>query len=114
MALESAASTVTIDQILTVANQSGASDVHITVGIPPKMRVSGHLQEMNFPRLLPDDTQRLLYGIMNEKQKQAFDDKGEWDFSYSISSSATATTISTRILSRPMTASSSDRCMVIT
>ena len=85
MELQSAASTVTIEQILTVANQSGASDVHITVGIPPKMRVSGHLQEMNFPRLMPDDTHRLLYGIMNEKQTKAFDDKGEWDFSYSIS-----------------------------
>ena len=85
MELQSAASTVTIEQILTVANQAGASDVHITVGIPPKMRVSGHLQEMNFPRMMPDDTHRLLYGIMNEKQTKAFDEKGEWDFSYSIS-----------------------------
>lgn len=85
MELQSAASTVTIEQILTVANQAGASDVHITVGIAPKMRVSGHLQEMNFPRLMPEDTNRLLYGIMNEKQTKAFDEKGEWDFSYSIS-----------------------------
>ena len=85
MELQSAASTVTIEQILTVANQAGASDVHITVGIPPKMRVSGHLQEMTFPRMMPDDTHRLLYGIMNEKQTKAFDEKGEWDFSYSIS-----------------------------
>lgn len=85
MELQSAASTVTIEQILTVANHAGASDVHITVGIPPKMRVSGHLQEMTFPRMMPDDTHRLLYGIMNEKQTKAFDEKGEWDFSYSIS-----------------------------
>lgn len=85
MELQSAASTVTIEQILHTANMAGASDVHITVGIAPKMRVSGRLKEMPFPRLLPDDTHRLLYGIMNEKQTKAFDEKGEWDFSYSIS-----------------------------
>lgn len=88
MELQSAASTVTIEQILTVANQAGASDVHITVGIPPKMRVSGHLQEMTFPRMMPDDTHRLLYGIMNEKQTKAFDEKGSGTFHTPFHSSA--------------------------
>lgn len=84
MDIGSAASTVTIEQILAVANAAGASDVHITVGIAPKMRVSGRLMEMNFPRLMPNDTNRLTYGIMNEKQIEEFEKRGEWDFSYSI------------------------------
>lgn len=85
MELASPAATVTIEEILRSAHVAGASDVHVTVGIPPKMRVSGRLKEMAFPRLMPDDTHRLLYGIMSDKQKAQFEEKGEWDFSYSIS-----------------------------
>ena len=85
MELASPAATVTIEEILRSAHVAGASDVHITVGIPPKMRVSGRIKEMTFPRLMPDDTHRLLYGIMTDKQKAQFEEKGEWDFSYSIS-----------------------------
>lgn len=82
--MQSAASTVSIEQILTVAKEAVASDVHLTVGIPPKMRVAGVLQPMNFPALLPPDTHRLLYAMMDERQKKAFETHGEWDFSYSI------------------------------
>ena len=85
MELQSPGATVTIEEILRAAHKAGASDVHITVGIAPKMRVSGRLKDMTFPRLMPDDTHRLLYGIMNEKQRAAFEERGEWDFSYSIS-----------------------------
>lgn len=41
---------------MKVATDAGASDVHITVGIPPKMRVNGNLITMDYPRMLPDDT----------------------------------------------------------
>lgn len=84
MAAESAASTLTIEQILAIAKNAGASDVHITVGIPPKMRVNGVLETMNFPMLMPEDAERLVYGTMNDKQKAAFDEYGEWDFSYAV------------------------------
>ena len=77
---------VTIEQILTHAKAAGASDVHITVGLPPKMRVNGRLTEIPLPVLMPEDTKRILACIMTEKQKAAFDDIGEWDFSYSIPS----------------------------
>ena len=82
--MESAAATVTIEQILSVGLKAGASDVHITVGIAPKMRVAGRIITMNFPALLPPDTHRLLYGIMNERQTKSFEELGEWDFSYAI------------------------------
>ena len=78
------ASEVTIEQIMGCAKDAGASDVHITVGISPKMRVNGKLMVMPFPVLLPVDTKRICDSMMNDKQKEHFEEKGEWDFSYSI------------------------------
>ncbi|MDO4965778.1 MAG: type IV pilus twitching motility protein PilT [Lachnospiraceae bacterium] len=80
------ASEVTIEAIMGHAKACGASDVHITVGIPPKMRVDGKLTPMPFPILLPVDTARIGYSMMNEKQKTQYDERGEWDFSFSIPS----------------------------
>ena len=74
----------TIQEMLKVAWENKASDVHITVGIPPKMRVNGKLMEMPFERMLPPDTEAVLNSIMNDKQKMRFEEKGELDFSYSI------------------------------
>ena len=78
------ASEVTIEKIMGCAKDAGASDVHITVGISPKMRVNGKLMVMPFPVLLPVDTKRICDSMMNDKQKEHFEEKGEWDFSYSI------------------------------
>lgn len=74
----------TIEEMLRIAKEAGASDVHITVGVPPKMRVNGHLITMDFPRMMPPDTQALLTEIMNEKQLAMFEEKGEHDMSFSI------------------------------
>lgn len=74
----------TIEEMLTIAKEAGASDVHITVGVPPKMRVNGKLLTMNFPRMLPPDTNQLLDEIMNDSQKEKFEEKGEHDMSFSI------------------------------
>ena len=74
----------TIEEMLKIAKDAGASDVHITVGVPPKMRVNGQLITMEFPRLLPGDTMQLLLEIMNEQQRDKFEEKGEHDMSFSI------------------------------
>lgn len=74
----------TIEEMLKVAKDAGASDLHITVGVPPKMRVNGHLITMDFPKMLPPDTALLLSEIMNEKQREKFEEKGEHDMSFSI------------------------------
>ena len=52
-----------IEEILTVAKEAGASDVHLTVGIPPKMRVNGNLITMEFPKLVPADTLEMVLSI---------------------------------------------------
>ncbi|MCQ2523525.1 MAG: type IV pilus twitching motility protein PilT [Lachnospiraceae bacterium] len=73
-----------ISEVLTIAKNSGASDVHLTVGIPPKMRVNGELLNMEFDKLLPPDTQAIADSIMNETQKARLIEKGEVDMSFSI------------------------------
>lgn len=74
----------TIEEMLKIAKDAGASDVHITVGVPPKMRVNGKLITMDFERLLPADTKLLLDEIMTKQQKERFEESGEYDMSFSI------------------------------
>ena len=75
---------VTVEELLRTAKEAGASDVHITVGIPPKMRVNGKLIAMNYPRMAPADTLQALLEIMNETQREKFEERGEYDMSFSI------------------------------
>ena len=74
----------TIEEILRAAKEAGASDVHLTVGIPPKMRVNGNLITMDYPRMLPADTLEVLVNIMTEVQRERFEERGEYDMSFSI------------------------------
>ena len=74
----------TIQEIMQTANDAGASDVHITVGIPPKMRVNGNLIAMDYPKMMPQDTLSVAYSIMNDVQRERFDERGEYDMSFSI------------------------------
>lgn len=80
-------------RMLMTAMEAGASDVHLTVGVPPKMRINGRLEPLvaydtegnEFQgRLMPPDTQAIADSFMNEKQKEIFESRGEYDMSYSI------------------------------
>ncbi len=73
-----------IKEILAAANEAGASDVHITVGVPPKFRVNGRLLSTEFPKMLPPDTEAILDSIMTPEQKEKFMKRGEYDMSYGI------------------------------
>lgn len=73
-----------IEAMLVAAKQAGASDVHITVGISPKMRVNGKLLPMDFEKMLPAVTRQIAEEIMNENQLKTFDERGEYDMSFSI------------------------------
>lgn len=74
-----------IEEILKTAKAAGASDVHITVGIPPKMRVNGKLIELEgYSRMLPDDTQSVADEIMSVKQKELLEANGQHDMSFSV------------------------------
>lgn len=75
---------MTIEELLITAKENKASDVHITVGLPPKMRINGRLVDMDYPRLLPLDTEAVISTMMSDKRLQQFEELGEIDFSYSI------------------------------
>lgn len=76
---------ISIREILIEAGKQGASDVHITVGIPPKMRVNGKLLTMeNYERMMPPDTEQAANEIMNDQQKEQFRKHGQYDMSFSI------------------------------
>lgn len=73
-----------INEIMRAAHEAGASDVHITVGVPPKMRVNGNLITMNYPKMLPADTLEVVLEVMSEVQRERFEERGEYDMSFSI------------------------------
>ena len=75
---------VTIEELLTVAKEKKASDVHVTVGVPPKMRVNGTLMNMDFPKLMPEDTNEMINKILNTRLREILLEKGEVDFSLSV------------------------------
>lgn len=75
---------LTIEELLQEAKRKGASDVHITVGIPPKLRINGELINMAFDKLHPEDTYGIIRPMLTEHAKQILEEKGEVDFSYSI------------------------------
>ena len=53
----------TVEQVLNKGKDMGASDIHITVGIPPMVRVNGSLIPLDYPELSPEDTQRMVYSL---------------------------------------------------
>lgn len=75
---------MTLAELLTEAQAHHASDLHITVGVPPKMRVNGEMQTMNHPRLTTEDTEALVRNIMGEYQRRIFAERGEIDFSFGL------------------------------
>ncbi len=73
-----------IDQFLKVLVQNGGSDLHLTTGSPPVMRVHGHMQRLKFRELTPKDMETLVYEIMEEEWRMRFLDKQDFDFAYEI------------------------------
>jgi twitching motility protein PilT len=75
----------TMHDLLTLMIERGASDLHITTGTPPQIRLHGKLTPITqFEPLSPTDTQRLAYSVLNEGQKQKFEEENELDLSFGI------------------------------
>ncbi len=71
--------------LLQIMVDRGASDLHITTGTYPQLRISGRLTQLTqFEVLAPQDTQRLAYSVLNEGQKQKFEEENELDLSFGI------------------------------
>ncbi|MEQ9400482.1 MAG: type IV pilus twitching motility protein PilT [Longimicrobiales bacterium] len=73
-----------IDQFLKVLVDQGGSDLHLTTGSPPVMRVHGHMQRIKFRELSNKDMEALVYEIMEEEWRMRFLDTMDFDFAYEI------------------------------
>ena len=73
-----------IDDLLIETTQRGASDLHLTEGLPPVIRFDGRLMRLNYEPLGPQDIQRLIYDVLTNQQIQWFEKVRELDFSYGL------------------------------
>ncbi|MDX1384342.1 MAG: type IV pilus twitching motility protein PilT [Thermoanaerobaculia bacterium] len=76
---------MTINDLLKIAVEQNASDLHLKVGNPPVIRIDGRLQAMSqMKRLMQEDTVAMAFSIMNARQKQRFKEEMELDISYAV------------------------------
>ncbi len=73
-----------ISQLLQFAAQQNASDLHISAGEPPMIRVHGSMKKVKVPPLSPEETHEMIYDIMNDAQRKHFEEFNEIDFSLQI------------------------------
>ncbi|MDR3417875.1 MAG: type IV pilus twitching motility protein PilT [Nevskia sp.] len=73
-----------IAQLLTFSVKQGASDLHLSAGVEPMIRVDGDLKRINLPPLEHKQVHDMIYDIMNDKQRKAYDEFFETDFSFEI------------------------------
>ncbi len=75
---------ISIHELLGIMYEKGASDLHVTTGIPPTIRIDGRLLPLPVEPLTPQDTKRLCYSILTEAQKQRFEEDWELDLSFGV------------------------------
>ena len=73
-----------IHELLEMMVERSASDLHLSVGSPPVLRIDGGLRATEFPGLTPADTERLTYAILTEEQIDRFQRDSELDFSFGV------------------------------
>jgi len=73
-----------IQELLRVMIDQGGSDLHITAGSPPRIRLHGKLAPMSTPALTGIESKQLCYSILTDAQKHKFEEENELDFSFGI------------------------------
>ena len=71
-------------QLLQTMIEKGASDLHITTGSPPQLRVDGKLMQLSLPPLAAAETKQLCYSILTDAQKHRFEEENELDLSFGL------------------------------
>ncbi len=74
----------TLYDLLKQMIDSGASDLHVTTGTPPRLRIDGKLVVMDHPPLGPADTKAICYSVLTDAQKHRFEENNELDLSFGI------------------------------
>ena len=77
---------IIMDDLFSLMKAKNASDIHLTVGVPPVLRIQGRLYATQFETLTKESAQTLIYSIMTDEQRQQFEEKLELDFSFGLKS----------------------------
>jgi twitching motility protein PilT len=73
-----------IAQLLAFSVKNNASDLHLSSGVPPMIRVDGDMKRINMPPLSHKEVHGMVYDIMNDSQRKAFEEFFETDFSFEV------------------------------
>ena len=73
-----------IGELLAFGVKNGASDLHLSAGLPPMIRVDGDVRRINVPPLDHKTVHDLVYDIMNDKQRKDYEELLETDFSFEV------------------------------
>lgn len=73
-----------IEDLMEQMIEMGGSDMHLTAGLPPYFRISGHLQPIGDQALSPEECQRLIFSMLNNSQRKALEQNWELDCSYGV------------------------------
>ena len=73
-----------IGELLAFGVKNGASDLHLSAGLPPMIRVDGDVRRINVPSLDHKDVHDMVYDIMNDKQRKDYEEFLECDFSFEV------------------------------
>ncbi len=73
-----------ITELLAFSAKNGASDLHLSAGLPPMIRVDGDVRRINLPAMEHKEVHRLIYDIMNDKQRKDYEEFLETDFSFEV------------------------------
>jgi twitching motility protein PilT len=80
----SPASALNLHQLLKAMVESGATDLHVTTGCAPQLRIDGDLVPLKTNKLTQVETRNLCYSVLSDKQKQRFEEELELDFSFGV------------------------------
>ena len=73
-----------ITQLLAFSVKNSASDLHLSAGMPPLIRVDGDVRKINLPELSHKEVHGMIYDIMNDRQRKDYEENWETDFSFEI------------------------------
>jgi len=77
-----------LNQLLNLLVEKGGSDLHISVGLPPTVRIHGRLRPLNVPPLTPEDTNRFMKAVTPERCQTELKEKGSSDFGFAFEDKA--------------------------
>lgn len=74
-----------ITELLDFSVKHNASDLHLSAGVPPMVRIDGEVRKLGIPALSHSDVHKLIFDIMNDKQRNEYESRLEVDFSFELS-----------------------------